>query len=210
MPPCPDWSQPESESRLPSVALGMAEVTRFLQKQCKSLIINHGHIRDWHLRVFKDAVPLSYYAGNYRCDNAARPCLGAPVSIGAYAGSDYHLVENEMTFYSSNLHSYIQLTDAHIKIEFSFAKRLTAVFQLASWSVGRFVQIHPFLNGNGRMSRLLANYFFLRYDLDLVPFKTIARPPEGEYAKAMEACMAGSFAPLFQYFLLLYAAQTSS
>jgi fido (protein-threonine AMPylation protein) len=204
---CPDWSQPESDGKLPSVALGMTEVTRFLQKRAGSLIINHGEIRNWHSTVFRNVVPLSYYAGNYRCDNAARPCLGQNVSVNNHQGSDYHLVENQMSVYSEELFSFIQQTDAHMKVEFSFGKRIIASLQLASWGVGRFLQIHPFLNGNGRISRLLANYFFVRYDLGVVPFRAIARP-HGDYAMAMDACMSGNFVPLFQYFVLLLANQS--
>jgi len=205
-PPCPDWSQPESDSRLPSVALGMSEVTRFIGRRAGSLIINHGNIRSWHEAVFKNAVPLSYYAGNYRCDNAARPCLGQNVSVNNHPGTDYHLVENEMSAYSGNLDSYIRQTDAHMNVEFSFTKRIIASLQLASWGVGRFHQIHPFLNGNGRISRLLANYFFVRYGLGFVPFKTIARPL-GDYVTAMDTCMSGNFVALFQYFVLLHASR---
>jgi hypothetical protein len=187
----------------------MGEVARFLEKRAGSLIINHGDIRNWHSTVFKNAVPLSYYAGNYRCVNPARPCLGQNVSVNTHPGSDHHLVETEMNAYSQNLYSFIVQTDSHMKIEPSFAQRITAIIQLASWGVGRFHQIHPFLNGNGRMSRLLANYFFVRYDLGFVPFKTMARP-QGNYVMAMDACMSGDFVPLFQYFVLLHAGESTA
>jgi hypothetical protein len=128
------------------------------------------------------------------------------VTVNNHPGADYHLVETEMQSYSGNLYSFIVQTDAYMKLESSFAKRITAILQLASWGVGRFHQIHPFLNGNGRMSRLLANYFFVRDDLGFVPFKTIARP-KGDYVMAMDACMVGNFTSLFQYFVLLHACQ---
>jgi Fic/DOC family protein len=114
-----------------------------------------------------------------------------------------------MNAYSQSLYSFIVQTDSHMKLEPSFAKRIASNLQLASWAVGRFHQIHPFLNGNGRMSRLLANYFFVRYDLGFVPFKTMARP-HGNYAVAMDACMSGNFVPLFQYFVLLHASQSAA
>jgi fido (protein-threonine AMPylation protein) len=187
----------------------MGEVARFLESRAGSLIINHGDIRTWHYKVFKNAVPLTYYAGNYRGVNPARPCLEQNVSVNQHPGSDYHVVETEINAYSANLYSFIVQTDAHLKLEPLFAKRIIAILQLASWGVGRFHQIHPFLNGNGRMSRLLANYFFVRYDLGFVPFKTIARP-QGDYVMAMDVCMSGNFVPLLQYFVLLHASQAST
>ncbi|HXM92964.1 MAG TPA: Fic family protein [Candidatus Dormibacteraeota bacterium] len=201
---CPDWSQPESDSQLPSVTVGTREVSRFIVKRAVSLIINQGTLRNWHSELFKSVVPLSYYAGNFRCDDPSRPCLGRGVQIGNYAGSDYHIVETEMAAYSANLYSYIQKSDSYLAVQASFANKVTASLQLASWAVGRFVQIHPFLNGNGRISRLLSNYFFVRYGLGLVPFKTIIRPG-GDYTAAMDRSMMGDFVPLFQYFVLLLA-----
>lgn len=205
---CPDWSQPDSGDRLPAIAHGNSEVARFIVKRAASLILDKGTLRDWHRELFKSAVPLSYYAGNFRCDDPSRPCLARAVQIGSYAGSDYHIVETEMAAYSSNLHAFIQKTDNYVSVQHSFAKKVEASLQLASWAVGRFIQIHPFLNGNGRISRLLANYFFARYGLGLVPFRTIARPG-GDYEVAMQRCMTGDFIPLFRYFILLLASSSA-
>jgi Fic family protein len=109
-----------------------------------------------------------------------------------------------MQAYSNSLRDYTSQTDAHIRADSSFTNKVQSSLQLASWAVGRFIQIHPFLNGNGRISRLLANYFFIRYDLGIVPFTFIARPG-GDYGQAMNVCMTGDFAPLFRYFTLALA-----
>jgi fido (protein-threonine AMPylation protein) len=201
---CPDWSQPESDRQLPSVAAGMATVTRFIEKKAASFVLHHGTLRDWHFLVFKSVVPLTYYAGNFRCDNVARPCLGRAVQVGSHPGSPYQIVESEMTAYSSSLNSFIQRTDMYFSAEPSFAKRVIGAMELAAWGVGRFVQIHPFLNGNGRVSRLLANYFFVRYGFGVTPFKNLTRPG-GDYVAAMDSCMCGNFDPLLRYLIVLLA-----
>lgn len=201
---CPDWSHPESDSKLPDVVLGMSGISRFIEKRATSYIVNQGTIRNWHKTLFERVVPLTYYAGNYRSNNPSRPCLASPVHIGAHYGSDFNIVEAEMDAYSALLATYITQTDTVLAMQASFAKKITASLQLTAWAVGRFIQIHPFLNGNGRISRLLANYFFVRYGLGMIPFKTIARPP-GNYEAAMNSCMAGDFNGLFQYFILMHA-----
>jgi fido (protein-threonine AMPylation protein) len=150
--PCPDWSQPEPASKLPSVTLGNALIAGFIQKRATSVIVNHGTLRNWHRELFKSVVPLTYYAGNFRCHDPSRPCLGQQVWVGPHTGSDYHIVANEMDAYSVNLYSYIQQTDSYIAGQMSFANKVHSSLQLASWAVGRFIQIHPFLNGNGRIS----------------------------------------------------------
>jgi len=204
---CPDWSQPESADQLPDVARGMKDVTRFILKRAESFIINHGNLKDWHLTVFRSSVPLRYYAGNFRSEDPERPCLATPVFIGRYQGADYRAVPSEMDGFSAALHSYIVVTDAFIATKPTFANRVRATLELASWAVGRFIQIHPFLNGNGRISRLLANYFFVRYGLGIAYFESLPRPG-GEYGMAMEGCMAGDFKLLYRYFVILLATQT--
>jgi hypothetical protein len=203
---CPDWSQPESATKLPGVARGMREVAKFILNRAKSFIINHGNLKDWHLTVFREAVPISYYAGNFRSEDPARPCLGARAFIGGHEGLDYHLVPGEMGSYSSRLHSYALATDSLMSAQPSFAMKVQSSLQMASWAVGRFVQIHPFLNGNGRISRLLANYFFVRYGLGMAHFESFPRPG-GDYGAAMERCMVGDFDALYRYFLVLLATQ---
>lgn len=44
-------------------------------------------------------------------------------------------------------------------------KRLSLTkYELAAWAHEEFVSIHPFVDGNGRMARLIMNYILLSYD----------------------------------------------
>ncbi len=206
--PCPQWHKPESEAQLASVVQGMNVVTRFILKRAGDLVIDHGQLRDWHGTVFSHVVPLSYYAGNYRSANPARPCLAQQVHIGPYTGLDYHLVSAEMRKFSGQMRTYIAQTDAYLRRAPSVMNKTASCLQLAAWTVGRFIQVHPFLNGNGRISRLLANYMFVRYGLGLAHFDILPRPA-GDYSAVMQGCMTGDFSGLYQYFVLLLASQTA-
>ena len=56
------------------------------------------------------------------------------------------------------------------------------VFKAAAYVHCRFIEIHPFVNGNGRTSRLCINYFLRRYGLPLIPIQRLAVP---EYIDAI-------------------------
>jgi Fic family protein len=60
-------------------------------------------------------------------------------------------------------------TDKFCASQKSDVQRLRAALQLASFAAGSLIQIHPLLNGNGRMARLTANFYFNRYGFKM-PF----------------------------------------
>lgn len=66
----------------------------------------------------------------------------------------------------------------------------------------RAVQIHPFLNGNGRWSRLLANIWLKlqKHPLTLWPEETIGETSiiRDQYLAAIRAADAGDYAPLVE------------
>ena len=57
--------------------------------------------------------------------------------------------------------------------------------ELAAWSHAEFVRIHPFIDGNGRTSRLLMNLYLLRYGYTIVNLKG-SNDDKISYYKALE------------------------
>lgn len=213
MPPCPLWFQAERDDQLPHVVVGLAEYYRFIISACKThYIVGHGDIKTYHKRVFEKVVPLDYYAGNYRSLDSARPCLAQDVHVDGVPGETFSTVPDSMRDFSSELHDFVVRTDEYIQHPLSPTKRAQAIAQLAALAMGRFIRIHPFLNGNGRMVRMLVNYLFKRYGYAM-PFKQAhIRPPENEYAAASAASMypTPNFQPLYAYLLRLVARAASS
>lgn len=64
---------------------------------------------------------------------------------------------------------------------------------LASWFQHRFTQIHPFQDGNGRVSRALVTYILM--GADLLPL-VIDRDRRTEYIDALQSADLGDLAPL--------------
>lgn len=206
MPDCPDWTQPESNEKLYSVVRGLEEVRRFISRKARGHVILHGDLKNWHERLFREAVPLDYYAGNYRSDDGRYPCLQKDVHVGGRPGAHYKDVPRLMAEFSNEFVGAVESTDSFLSRGPSPTERARAVVQLAAFGMGKLIQIHPFLNGNGRISRLIANYVFRRYGYPLPYYQPYARPG-GAYAPACEACMSGDFNPLYRYLLSVVASR---
>ena len=213
MPACPPWFQAERDDQLPLVVAGLAEFYRFIIAACKKrYIVGHGDIKTYHEKVFKKVVPLGYYAGNYRSRDQARPCLAQDVQVDGVRGEAFLTVPDSMRDFSSELHDLVVRTDEYLQQPVSATERAQAIAQLAAVAMGRFIRIHPFLNGNGRMVRMLVNYIFKRYGYPMPFNQAQIRPPENEYALASSKSMgpAPDPNPLYVYLLRLVARAASS
>jgi fido (protein-threonine AMPylation protein) len=186
------------------VASGLIEFQQFIYRNSRTHILQHGDLKTWHGKIFRDSVPIPYYAGNYRSDNPQRPCLRRDVAIGGQNGAPFAQVPEFMRQWSNEFHTRIVKTDDYVGSNPSPTNRARAVLQLAALSAGKFLGIHPFLNCNGRTSRLITNYVLHRYDYPMPYYNPYPRPG-APYAQATAASMVGNYTPMFQYLLGLLA-----
>jgi len=173
---CPKWVSAESNEQLISVVRGLDQFRRFISGAAATHILLHDDLKEWHEKIFHDVVPLPYYAGHYRCDDAKLPCLAIDVQIGSLPGALYQQVPRLMHELSLEIQDAIRRTDKYVSSNPTTANRTRAAVELAALYAGKFIQIHPFLNGNGRMSRLISNYVFVRYGYPAAYYESYPRP----------------------------------
>lgn len=195
---CPQWVTDEN-SALPGIAQGASAFMRFSNRQNpKKYLLTHGDIKEWHKKLFLKTVTVPYYAGNYRSIDPARPCLNTDVHIGGVFGAPVADVEQLMKKFSEELERATKSTDEYLASERSPVERIKAAAYLAAFAGGKIIQIHPFVNGNGRMARMVMDFFLHRY-LNRMPF-FIDRPTHPDYTTASRLAMQhGLFGPLYQY-----------
>jgi fido (protein-threonine AMPylation protein) len=204
--PCPEWKQPEPPEKLAAIARGADAIFQFIQRHNpQRYLLGHGDLKVWHGKLFKDAVPVSYYAGRYRSNDPARPCLNRDVNVGSVNGAPFDQVGDLMSKFSDQMRLYTQHTDDFCDRQTSAVLRLKSAAQMAAFAATQIIHIHPFLNGNGRIARMTSNFFFNRYGFRM-PFYVERPAPDTEYGPASQYAMAtGDPAHLYQYFVTLMA-----
>ncbi|HEB86695.1 MAG TPA: hypothetical protein ENI68_06750 [Gammaproteobacteria bacterium] len=78
--------------------------------------------------------------------------------------------------------------------------QLYKVIELCSWAHAEWVRIHPFVNGNGRIARIWANYIAVRYGLPAF-VRIRPRPDPLPYGAVGRQAMQGEWQPTVTLFL---------
>ena len=203
--PCPEWrNEQEPQDKLAAISRTAAAIyDSILRHNQRKHLLNHGHLKTWHGKLFAGVVPVPYYAGNYRSAELRHPCLNVDNEVAGVPGAPFQEVPSRMAEFSGRLESLTTDTDNFVGTQKSPEVKLKAAAQIAAFAAGTLIQIHPFLNGNGRIARFTADFFFNRYGFRM-PFY-VNRPPEADYPGACRAAMLGDFVPLLQYFIVLMA-----
>lgn len=154
--------------------------------------------RTWHRRMLVGvSVPIPYFRGGIRDSNPAEPeLIDYPVGIigptGVVAAVPAANVWSELAKFEVDFRQRLSLTDeAHPDLAHAISTgTVENVLELCGWVHGEWVRIHPFVNGNGRVARLLANWVALRYGLPAF-VRLRPRPAGATYASAAERSMRG-------------------
>jgi hypothetical protein len=156
-------------------------------------------VRRWHRMLYRDCtVPSSSYLGNFRGDVKFPDLVDYEVGVGVIASDGYlervgvwsSDVEFALSRFFRALSAGLAILDEALfpGVRPSTAPLVDEVVTLCAVAHGEWVRIHPFVNGNGRTARLIANAIALRYELPA--FVTLKPRPTGVlYARAAKSSM---------------------
>lgn len=190
---CPEWHEAIDESRKREFAELLCTVIRSVDALAAASHLKPAMVRDWHFTLFRNFVPIPVYAGNFRQDDPARPCLGYDVRVGTASGASFSQVVELVDLLFEDARVSLSRIEIHWPY-FTPAERAKRLSVIIAEFVGRFIRIHPFVNGNGRISRLIWWWTLLRFGVK--PQVGICPRPPAPYSDIMDACMRGNNAPL--------------
>ena len=198
---CPDWSSDGPETREGNFLVSYAATCHTMEASARCEIVNSTKCCLWHATMFASQVPLDYYAGNYRQVDPSRPCLQMDVAVAGIRGESYHNVAREMELLFDRFRQQVSVLEVHWP-GISPQVRTKRLAIILGTLVGRFIQIHPFINGNGRCSRLLWTWGLIRFGVP--PQVRIRNHPENpKYNQVMAKAMQGDFSHL-AFFILAH------
>ena len=168
--------------------------------------IDLDQIRAWHRDMMKglaipEAAPLGVRQADLKGHFRGPPKLpGIAIRVGAYWG----VPADEVAAACDDVMQTLQTLIAGLDQQFSAdqldamsAQDVSAICTAAAWTHAEWVRIHPFGNGNGRMSRLLGNWVLMRYGLR--PVLRMRPRPDGSYEDAAQQNMFGGHAKLADF-----------
>lgn len=137
-------------------------------------LISSATICTWHRLAFQQFVPPShpYYAGNMRQHSVAMPCLffkngvvgtttdGRRILLMAAAEPHEAIPAVERLILEMNA-KISELKQAWAN--FTEEQRVLLLCSTCARFMGAFNRIHPFINGNGRMTRLLMKWMLAHF-----------------------------------------------
>ncbi len=190
---CPEWKD-RDEHRAGKCFEGVEAVVKRACELSLKRRPDRVALRAWHRDAFSGVVPLAYYAGNFRRLDRKYPCLAAYAHVGGQSGAPPERVEALMREFDDWLGAELATLEARGPVV-SDDESALLVADIVGTAIARFVHIHPFMNGNGRTSRMLWKVLLHRLGFQPPAFSVVHRPAEPGYAAAMSAAMRNDYAP---------------
>ena len=190
------YERPKNEEELQKrEAIGTIRASRFVRKFAKSKKpIDIDAIYNIHKIIFKDAWPE--IAGVLRTEQAE-------ITDSPHLPPHHRTVPGLMIELNKELKDKVgELRPLPIQSSFGVgldkkeAEMVTDIIHVAAWIHHKVVHIHPFIEGNGRTARLVANLILERFCLIGISIK-IEKESKNNYLAALRQIdKMGDYAPL--------------
>lgn len=165
-----------------AITKGIFDVNLWLSQHASDVLPGYRLIINSHYTVFADIFPE--FAGRIR--GASPEYLPYDVEFGRFRGTPRDEVKSELERLAGNLEQLVQSLDT---VEQTGGRPLLDdLLKVAAYAHCELIRIHPFGNGNGRVARLLINYFSWRYLHLPIP---VERPITAQYLEANRAWLSG-------------------
>jgi Fic family protein len=193
----PDWDQASPTLRRNlEVAFDRAE---HHAKDRSDLTLHD--IAEWHQAIMNGLdVEDPLWVGHFRGD-PDHAGLAHDVRVGSYFGTPHADVPDELQAFIRLSSELVAALDSDIAAgdQPSDEQTIDRVLRVSAVLHSEWVRIHPFINGNGRIARLLTAWVALRYGLSPNLLRLRPRPDGADYANAGEASMrSGDWRPTYK------------
>jgi Fic family protein len=158
---------------------GYYDVLEIIYESYQDINVSKNYIQQLHQRLLKYSTKDDRHRGNYKnLSNKVVANYPDGTQKVIFNTTEPHLVENEMTDLIDWTNQQLELNEIHPLI-------IIGLF------IYEFLSIHPFQDGNGRLSRLLTNLFLLKYDYQFIQYVSFENLIEQKKKSYYEALMAG-------------------
>ncbi len=159
--------------------VGYYDVLEIIYKSYQDINVSKNYIQQLHQRLLKYSTKDDRHRGNYKnLSNKVVANYPDGTQKVIFNTTEPHLVENEMTDLINWTNQQLELDEIHPLV-------IIGLF------IYEFLSIHPFQDGNGRLSRLLSNLFLLKYDYHFIQYVSFENLIEQKKKSYYEVLMDG-------------------
>jgi hypothetical protein len=207
---CPNWEYkdfPSHEELL--IARSRDALRRTRSPQSVSARINGmKNTRAIHVHFFRDLTPpgFEYYSGHYRGETGYFCLVRYEVKIegNPLVGYPAREVPLSMKQFENDIDTFFKECDLLWPInELIFTKheKIVRTVAISVTLFSYFLQIHPYANGNGHISRHLLINALARYQIFLSKWPVHPRPQDPPYSELIKQYQQGNHPPLIRFVL---------